>query len=282
MSTTSDMQAFLDSLSQVPGSILFRNANFWQALPPPDAGRILALDANLLPTWIVPELKNYPCLAFDGTGGTFTIVANWSGQQQTFMAAFSVDTTAGTSLETMAELDHTNSARSKFAVRFGNVSHPSYPNRLLIEVQSNTGAVINRFAPVVTLHGNGMHAMLWSHNAATGAAYLNIDGVTYTPSIATTGTLDTDQHTFRLGAGGSIGSSYWKGNIGQFGYSHIIRTNYTDFFDSQKRPKTLDLTTWTEWSSQPRVFSKYGDPSLNLGSYANANNSGRKYIVEPY
>lgn len=48
------VQAFLDSLSQVPGSVLYRTRLQWEAVTPTTPGQILALGQDLLPQWQAP------------------------------------------------------------------------------------------------------------------------------------------------------------------------------------------------------------------------------------
>lgn len=56
--TYTDLQRLLDSLSQTPGSILYRDDNAWKALPPGEIGQVLAIDNNLRPYWAWPSELN--------------------------------------------------------------------------------------------------------------------------------------------------------------------------------------------------------------------------------
>lgn len=46
------VQHFLDSLSQIPGSVLYRDRYQWKAVSPTEAGQVLALSQDLIPEWI--------------------------------------------------------------------------------------------------------------------------------------------------------------------------------------------------------------------------------------
>jgi len=48
------LQTMLDLISNEPGSLLYRGANGWVALPPEQAGYVLALGDDLLPFWTPP------------------------------------------------------------------------------------------------------------------------------------------------------------------------------------------------------------------------------------
>ena len=48
------IQGFLDSLSQLPGSILYRDQYEWMAIAPTAEGQVLRLDADLKPVWLPP------------------------------------------------------------------------------------------------------------------------------------------------------------------------------------------------------------------------------------
>lgn len=55
MATLNDVSILLDAFSQLPGAILFRNDDFWDALPPGTVGQILIVDNDGRPAWIDPE-----------------------------------------------------------------------------------------------------------------------------------------------------------------------------------------------------------------------------------
>lgn len=50
-----DVSNSLDVLSQLPGSVLFRGTEFWEALGPGDPGQILAIGADGIPFWATVE-----------------------------------------------------------------------------------------------------------------------------------------------------------------------------------------------------------------------------------
>lgn len=48
------MQILLDMFSDQPGALLYRGPDGWEALLPGNAGDVLTLNDNLLPSWQPP------------------------------------------------------------------------------------------------------------------------------------------------------------------------------------------------------------------------------------
>jgi len=53
--TEQQVQRALDTLGQLPGSIMFRNTDHWEALLPGNPGDVLAINAAGLPEWVNPD-----------------------------------------------------------------------------------------------------------------------------------------------------------------------------------------------------------------------------------
>lgn len=49
------LQELLDAIGQIPGSILYRNNRYWEALPPGPEGWVLVMGESGLPEWADPS-----------------------------------------------------------------------------------------------------------------------------------------------------------------------------------------------------------------------------------
>lgn len=266
MDTQASIRAFLDSLSQLPGSLLYRDRLGWKALAPGSTGQKLSLSADLLPQWVTFEGQKYPCIRFTGVSGTATHVMPTLAQQFTRVFTFSTTARAGTGYRTIDSFENYSSGQERMRISINDNSFAQFPGKLHVQCWNSSGVrIYNAQVPHTVTDGN-LRTLFFAFNAATGASKLVVDRITITPATSTTGSMVTGSVTHEVGRYSFQGSSWWNGLYGHSGYKEQYRTNDSDFFDSANEPLLINTSSWPQWGGQPYTWTPYGDHRRNMGS----------------
>lgn len=270
------MQAYLNSLSQVPGSILYRDTINWKALLPGTSGQKLGLDATLRPQW--QTLRDYfPALyKFNGTTGRLVGTYTSAGNLITTVIRLLTGPFTGGGIAPI--LYHNNAAgRIRTAIHqySSDFATVNLRNTLQFLVQNSAGTTICRLYTFPTVWLTGIPFMaFFAFNGTTGAATLRINTTTCEDTshpnrvAPTTGTLGT-------GAGSLCNIAYngvatYSGNImGTFGFHEAYGLDPTSFSDSAGRPKNIESSINTAWSSAPKAYHESGQLTNNRGTIGN-------------
>ena len=127
-----------------------------------------------------------------------------------------------------------------------------------------------------------MHTVVFAFNGDTGSASFVIDGSDADDTgnasrvTPTTGTLESGSAAkFSVGINDAVSGLFkFQGQVGFVGYRDAYLTNSTGFMQTDGTPKSLDETTWAEWSGgsvtspqgRPLFWNPAGDMVNNLGT----------------
>jgi len=280
--TNASLQGYLDSLSQVPGSILYRDTFNWTALLPGSPGQALSLDENLRPMWTNVILQTYLFQRFVGTvahqsRGAVTTFQNW-----TVSLFFKVSSRAGTSVRGLFGVSNNSVTTQRIGIFVGDASHATAPNRIWVRSLNNVGAELLNARPSPNVADNQVHHLFASFDANTGNSTIRLDRVAYTPSISIAGSLNYTASFQRLSFTAGISNSGINGDIGAIGFKRQYRTNWSDFVTDDIRPIPIDETSWSAWGGQPDAWNYWGELANNKGSNGVWDRSNQQYLINPY
>lgn len=275
--TTASIQAYLDSLSQLPGSLLYRDTLDWTALPPGNEGEILSISDQLKPQWKAlqtywPAAIQYTAAANYYTKTNFTI----SNSDWTLVLRFSHPAVAA--YKPILQLrSGTNN------VLWVYIANPGY---LRVEGRNVAAALYLNLSSLLTYVDGEQHIMFLSYEKATGNFTWKVDGIDannaafsgYTHNAATL----TANSTTTFWVSRTIGGGdWWSGTISYHGLRYASGILWSDFMTPAGHPKPIDYTTWTQWLAQPSVWHESGQLENNRGSAGAFTKTGTLWIADP-
>lgn len=271
--TGTSIQNYLNSLSSLPGSILYRDQLWWKALPPGNAGEILSLSSALLPYWRFFPYYAPAFMQFNGTNAYYTkLNYTVSGNVTTGIVRFARSSFTGGGIETLIrEVGNASRERLTFHLYASDYATTSRRGKLEVRTQNSAGTNIARLWTAASVCDGAEHIGFYAFNGNAGTAVFVLDGLpasdTTNPEYVapTTGTLDSGNASdFSVGATAG-GSNRTGSRIGFAGIRPAYLTNYTDFMNG-KYPLQLNQSTWWQWGAQPDFFHEAAKMDQNAGS----------------
>ena len=278
MNTESSIKEYLDSLSQVPGSILWRNRLAWQALAPGLQGDVLSLNADAHPYWSQIPYYIPAMMDFSNITSTYTRTITTAGSDTTFICAFSVLPKAGTGQRYIVTLDNGTAGTRRLQIAIGDSSHATVADAMVFMLRDSLGGTLF-FLNAGTAYVDGLiHSVYWSHQGATGDFVLEIDGIQQTGASHPPGTMWSGAQNFNIGTAGWFTPTPYDGQIGYLGYNDSYQENPEDFFSPVNTPLKPDEAGWGQWPAQPQVWNENGDLLKNYGSIGNFTRTGTPFV----
>ena len=220
-------------------------------------------------------------MEFDGSTGWYSDATptGMTGNKQTVVARFKIASFTGGGLQRLVRLEDTIN-NSRLSLLLYASDHTTTERRSKIEfyVSDSAGAGKCHLLTIDVVADDTMHTVFASYDGDNGNATFYIDGVDaddtgFTSRVApATGTLGSPDD-LGIGANNS-GANKVTGDIGFVGMDNTYLTNWSDFMETDGRPKQLDESGWTEWGAQPLFWNEAGDMINNLGSAGNMTKNG--------
>ena len=275
--TETSIKAYLDSLSQLPGSILYRDEINWQALPPGNAGQILQVGPDLLPAWTARRTFQPALMRYDGaTTGYDNQVVPLTNAAITIIFRFTI-----TSQTTNHRIWNFRANASGYTEGF-----IAGTGQFDITVRNSANAVICQIQSLQNVQDGLPHYGFFTFTPSTAALVYKIDGqdaddTSWPSRILTTGTLGADATgDVRVGHHPTA-PRFWPENIGAFGFKNTNLLTWSDFMDEYGWPKPIDTTSWTQWLGQPPIWHESGQLDFNRGSAGAFTKTGPIKLANP-
>lgn len=282
MDTEGSIKGYLDSLSQVPGSILWRDRLAWKGLIPGSAGQVLALDDDLNPKWISKQTFTTLAVFYKSTNSNFNRgLASGTGAF-TCNGFFRVPSRAGTSARLIFGISNNSATTQKIGIFVGDASHALAPNRFYVRSQNSSAGEILSARPAPNVANNLMHSFHVAFNPATGASLIVLDRTVYTANTSISGSHSYTANFWRTGSGNGLpgaSTNFW---VGPIGFKYQYRTNWQDFSTTDNKPAILDTGSWSEWGGIPQVYHPWGELADNYGSNGDWDRSQSSCLTDPY
>lgn len=272
------MRAYLDSLSPLPGAILYRAKNFWKALPPGLPGQILSLNSEKLPYWRDSRAYTPAFMLYNGSASYHSRAFTSVGNAFTCTAQFLCIPKAGTSGRFICTVHNSTSNMRRLSINVLDESNPTGPGILFIQVRNSAGTVLLSANSPYRVDDNAVHNFWIAFNGVGPQHFIRLDGNPLTPGTLVAGTPYTGAGQFEVGNFTPFTNTKWDGQLGFFGYKDQYRTNYSDFWTPQRHPKNINESTWQEWGGQPAVWSMHGDLANNWGSAGAFTRNGQIFV----
>lgn len=282
MNTEESIKHYLNSLSQLPGSILYRDRYQWKALPPGNSGNVLSLDSEKKPVWAPPAGGPRPMQFYGGTNGYWQRQDSNNYNGFMFTCVFTTEPRAGTSQRFLASLHYYNFSKARFRIYVGDASHSSRPNQLYIQSADNNGVARCAYSPNVVVTDGVPRFLFYSFDYSTGQSKFVLGNQEFSPALSSPGPYPNPAEVFQIAFSSLTANSYWKGMIGAVGYKNQYRDNWEDFAKNANEPADLDVASWTEFGGQPEVYNPYGELSVHRGSRPGFTRSGHMWIEQNY
>jgi len=275
--TDQAIQQFLDALSQLPGSVLYRDMLEWKALAPGAQGEVLAMASTGLPAWSVRPTY-------------FPAQMNFNGTNQNYDLANVAITNNGWTIVARFRAAQINAARGIFTLQVGaNWTHQLWLDNtgsLRVNGTNNAGATCLSLATSIRQDTNTLKNVFVSYNRNTGAAVFmvngqNADNPAYPGRVAIAATLAASA-VARVRIGARPGpSNYLTGQIGYVGFHERSDIAWSDFQYTNGWPKPIDTTGWSQWLTQPKVWHPSGKLDENFGTYGALTNNNAVTLANP-
>lgn len=218
-------------------------------------------------------------MTYDGTTGYYSYPTMTStGNKVTFFDTINVASSAGNK----QLIYYHGAAQYRLNMYIAGNDHAttSYRDKLIAIVSSSAPATICLLVSNVAVADAANKSIWFSFDGDIGAATFKINGSAADDTGATgrvaptTGTLDSGASSGIYIGRRSTAAYYFKEKMGYVGLIDAYLTNDTDFF-SGATPLNINTSIWTEFGSQPLVFQKDGDLSVeNLGTLSTLTKSG--------
>lgn len=275
--TTTNILAFLDSLSQLPGSILYRNALGWQALAPGSIGATLSLDADLLPFWGNVAGYNPALITFPLSTDRFSSTQDWGTNQIKFYCRFKCSPRAGAGIRYIVLLHNGTANSRRLVVGIPDTSH-SLAGRLQVFGKQSSGANLYNVSPTVRVDDDEYHTLYFSVDTINQLGTIAVDGSTTAFSV-TSGTLNGGSMLFQVGNNTLFGGNHFDGSVSMLGYDAVYSDQYDLLPTDPETMFYIDTDSWDQWESKPMVWNPYADCSNNLGYRSNFSKVGSPLFV---
>lgn len=277
MDTESSIKAYLDSLSQLPGSILLRNALAWQGLAPGDADQVLTVQPDGIPAWESPNRYAPALLQYTGATPHFRR-NNYAVQNASHTLLLRYATAGVATLRYLFALFSPSTATL--------IAYQEADQRLYIYGQNSTPATAFAVRSTVTLTDSRPHYFFLDYNRSTGAVVFigdgqDVDDLAWGGRIAAPATIQTGNSPGIFLGSANVAGRYWQNQIGCIGYKQTTGLDWRDFMDAHGRPKPLDVATWAEWGGAPPIWHESGELDYNRGSYGNFTRNATIKLADP-
>lgn len=262
MDTEQSIQAYLDSLSQLPGTILYRDQLEWKALPPGQEGSILTLGDDGLPAWDSPHVY-WPAMMYLNGSSMYWSKTGLTVPNAPFTLLSRFRTTSVSTSQTLIHII----AATRTVIRL----YVDNTNRLQAIARDTANNVILRCRSTINVADGVRKYSKLEFNAATGAVSLIIDGndcldTAWASHVATTGTRPSGTGATCHVGRQSTAIEYWRDEIGATGVHFATGFDWNEFMWPDGHPKEIDRITWDQFGSQPWVWNENGDLENNRGS----------------
>lgn len=287
-STEQSIQAYLNSLSQLPGSVLYRDSISWQALAPGNAGQILALNQNAMPEWSQGLRYNPARIDFHDSAswyGTsnYTSVGNKCSM---FLLIRRTGFTGGANKIVLWSQDAANDTRMRFVVTPTDHANPNFRDNAYLWCEAPGGAdMLRLFTPAGLLSDGNYHFVGCSYDADNGQSRLFVDGLDADDTSNTSrlgpqiGTLASGVNSdFGVGASES-GFEPYGGQLGMCGMIDDFIDDWTTFPTNPEYIWQINETTWEPFPSIPVYWNPYGIMTDNKGTGPNLASFGTPTLI---
>lgn len=277
MSTESDIQAYLDSLSQLPGSVLYRDSISWKALAPGASGQCLSLTQNLLPYW--RAISNYyPAMMDFANGPSYHFSNSLQVSNTKFTSTFRVCMNAPGQNAGLTRISANNKVWMQQIIRSSG--------KVLLAVYDYTQAVLFLAQSLNSVCDNLPHYCFWQFDPADGGFEFVIDGQdandpSYGGFTAISGTLGVSSSAYIRYNQTSPSLTSFNGRLGCAGFHLVGSPVWSDFMTAEGHPLQLDEATWSQWGSRPQIWNVNGELSNNKGTKGNMTVNGTFKVADP-
>ena len=275
--TTTNMQAFLDSLSQLPGSILYRDPISWVALPPGQQGEILTIDSEHKPFWSGTKFYRPAMMDFGQSGSGFTRQFTVGANKITCIGRIVCPIRAGVLSRWLIFVHNGFISQRRLQIIITDAGLPGDGNRMYFLVRDNSDVLLCSARSGIEVSTAEPVSFHFAYDGSTGDGTLTVNGVHTDPTVGLIGTPRTGTLNFDIAAPSVITQRNYNGQLGYFGYKEEFLPEYSDFFDENNRPLIPNESTWPQWNGQPLVWHEAADLNKNWGSIGNFNR-----VVNPY
>jgi hypothetical protein len=142
---------------------------------------------------------------------------------------------------------------------------------LFMRVYNSAGVQCCNVSTQARVDNNQMHYVYFEYRPATGAVIfimdgLNVDWLGLPTRKANVATLTAAANCLIKVGYNNFAAAYWPANLGCFGFHQVSGPVWTDFMYANGLPKKLNISTWAEWTSQPRIWHESGKLDENRGT----------------
>jgi len=275
--TTASIQAYLDSLSQLPGSLLYRDTLDWTALPPGNEGEVLSAGDDLKPEWRAIQTY-YPAAIQYSAAANYYSKTNFTISNSSWTLALRFSHPATSAYKPIIQI--------RTAATVCLWIYLSSPGVLRIEGRNSAGNIYLNLQSLLQYDDGLQHTFFLSYDKTNGDFVWKVDGIDandpafslYTHNAATlTASALAAFWISRTPGGGD----WWSGTISYLGFRFAIGILWSDFMTAAGHPKPIDYTTWAEWLAQPSVWHESGQFENNRGSAGAFTKTGTLWIADP-
>lgn len=277
MDTEQAIKTYLDSLSQLPGSLLYRDQNQWEVIQPGDAGHILTMQSTNVPGW--QFIRNYfpAMMQYNGASTYYEKTGlSYSNASNNFVAEFAAPPAA----------THQTMMLWRGLAGFAFLARIQNWDRLGFYVWSAAGPIACQVQSTISVADSKLHTTFFDYDPTTGAVTLEVDGQDvddplYGPRISTIATLKSGATAICDVGGIPVTGDWFTGQIGFMGFHQVTGLQSSDFFEANGAPKKLDIATWLQWWSQPRIWHESGKLDENRGTIGAMTKNGPIVLALP-
>lgn len=275
--TETSIKAYLDSLSQLPGSILYRNIIAWQALPPGQEGQLLTVDESGFPAWTHRGTYFPAAMQYD-TPGIVQTLTTMPFVNGAFTVAFRAK---GDPLGPAPRIWYASGGGGEYGQCYMTAA-----GKIQIRIRTNVGGDAVFIQSLLPIDDAQFHYGWFQYNPTNGAMEFIIDGQdaddpAWPNRVAGPATLrSTSAGTLRIGNLGTP-DRVWNGQIGAFGWKNSALPNWQDFMTPDGWPLPIDHNTWAQWLGQPQVWHESNYLQSNRGSAGPFTPSGPLTLADP-
>lgn len=288
VNTETSIKAFLNSLSSLPGSILYRDSLAWKGLAPGEAGQVLSLDDNLFPIWGQGARYNPAIVDYNATSnhmeGNFTSVGN----QVTAFFRFKRSSFSGNTLERPFIVSDPTQAGDKLRVMstvFSNDrTDATTRDKLIMVSRSSTGGFGCVLYSKLPVCDGQDHLVAFSFDGDTGSTVFLIDGQD-ADDLTNPNRVTPVPVTLGSGANSKIwlaknfAGPFYNGTLGMTGYQESFIPDFSSFPSNPESIWKIDETTWKEWVTPPEYWNAFGLLNDNKGTKSNASSANTPNLI---
>ena len=221
-------------------------------------------------------------MQYNGASGFYSHAFTSSGNKVTTVARVQAPPDLGASLASIVSI-RGDSSILRTSIRFFGSTYATAAlrNKIWFAVTDASSATKCQLVSSLDVTwSTGIYTIFAAFDGDVGAAMFYINGSNaddagnssrVAPSAAT---LDAGVGSFNAGSSTFAGAEFSALGIGFLGHRQAYLTNWSDFMQTDGFPKSLDVTTWTEWSGgsvtspngRPSFWNPHGDMVNNLGS----------------